>query len=421
MAVGRRPTDSSLLVARLLSRAYDHARKARAARASDAPSRSRAAARRASRRSTTRESSRRASGSTCCSTKGASSSSTASSRTARPTSGSIGQKIYGDGVVTGYGRIDGRLVYVFSQDFTVFGGSLSEAFAEKICKVMDLAHAQRRAGHRPQRLRRRAHSGRRRLARRIRRHLPPQHARVRRRSADLGHPRSVRRRRGVLAGHHRLHVHGARHVVHVRDRAERGEDGHARRRDDGAARRRRHARRRRRASRTSRTTPSSRASGASASCSASFRRTTSTTRRADAARDPRDRRDEALLDVVPDNANKPYDMHDVIKRVVDDGEFYEVHRDYARKHPLRLRAPRWVQRRHRRQSAGGARRRARHQRVGEGRAFRSVLRRVQHSDRDLRGRARASFPASRRSTAASSGTAPSCSTRTARRRCPSSR
>src|SRR4051794_8643994 len=46
---------------------------------------------------------------------------------------------YGDGVVTGYGRIDGRLVYVFSQDFTVFGGSLSQAFAEKICKVMDLA------------------------------------------------------------------------------------------------------------------------------------------------------------------------------------------------------------------------------------------------------------------------------------------
>ncbi|MGI8844184.1 MAG: acyl-CoA carboxylase subunit beta, partial [Gemmatimonadaceae bacterium] len=49
------------------------------------------------------------------------------------------QKIYGDGVVTGYGRIDGRLVYVFSQDFTVFGGSLSEAHAEKICKIMDLA------------------------------------------------------------------------------------------------------------------------------------------------------------------------------------------------------------------------------------------------------------------------------------------
>jgi len=49
------------------------------------------------------------------------------------------QRYLGDGVVTGYGKVDGRLVYVFSQDFTVFGGSLSEAHAEKICKVMDLA------------------------------------------------------------------------------------------------------------------------------------------------------------------------------------------------------------------------------------------------------------------------------------------
>ncbi|MEO0662611.1 MAG: carboxyl transferase domain-containing protein, partial [Planctomycetota bacterium] len=49
------------------------------------------------------------------------------------------QKILGDGVVTGHGRVDGRPVYVFSQDFTVFGGSLSETHAEKICKVMDLA------------------------------------------------------------------------------------------------------------------------------------------------------------------------------------------------------------------------------------------------------------------------------------------
>ncbi len=45
----------------------------------------------------------------------------------------------GDGVITGYGTINGRLVYVFSQDFTVFGGSLSETHAEKICKIMDLA------------------------------------------------------------------------------------------------------------------------------------------------------------------------------------------------------------------------------------------------------------------------------------------
>lgn len=49
------------------------------------------------------------------------------------------QKILGDGVVTGYGEVNGRLVYVFSQDFTVFGGSLSETYAEKIVKIMDLA------------------------------------------------------------------------------------------------------------------------------------------------------------------------------------------------------------------------------------------------------------------------------------------
>lgn len=49
------------------------------------------------------------------------------------------QRVPGDGVVTGYGTINGRLVYVFAQDFTVFGGALSETHAEKICKVMDLA------------------------------------------------------------------------------------------------------------------------------------------------------------------------------------------------------------------------------------------------------------------------------------------
>jgi len=53
--------------------------------------------------------------------------------------GMSAQKFLGDGVVTGYGTVDGRLVYVFSQDFTIFGGSLSEAYAEKIVKIMDLA------------------------------------------------------------------------------------------------------------------------------------------------------------------------------------------------------------------------------------------------------------------------------------------
>src|ERR671913_240029 len=52
---------------------------------------------------------------------------------------SMRNRPYGDAVVTGYGEIFGRNVFVFSQDFTVFGGSLSEVFAEKICKVMDMA------------------------------------------------------------------------------------------------------------------------------------------------------------------------------------------------------------------------------------------------------------------------------------------
>jgi propionyl-CoA carboxylase beta chain len=50
------------------------------------------------------------------------------------------QKTYGDGVVTGHGKVNGKTVYAFSQDFGVFGGSLSKTFAEKICKVMDKAN-----------------------------------------------------------------------------------------------------------------------------------------------------------------------------------------------------------------------------------------------------------------------------------------
>src|SRR5215216_2491696 len=56
-----------------------------------------------------------------------------------PNFGMLEKRPYGDAVVTGHGSIFGRRVFVFSQDFTVFGGSLSEVFAEKICKVMDLA------------------------------------------------------------------------------------------------------------------------------------------------------------------------------------------------------------------------------------------------------------------------------------------
>src|SRR5208337_1667159 len=49
------------------------------------------------------------------------------------------QKVLGDGVVTGYGKLDGRQVFVFAHDFTVLGGSVGESFAEKVCKIMDQA------------------------------------------------------------------------------------------------------------------------------------------------------------------------------------------------------------------------------------------------------------------------------------------
>ena len=115
----------------------------------------------------------------------------------------------GDGVVTGYGTIDGRLVYVFSQDFTVFGGSLCEAHAEKIVKIMDLA------------LKNGApviglnDSGGARIQEGVvslggyadiflRNTLAS-----RRDPADQRHPRALRGRRGLHPRDHRLHLHGA--------------------------------------------------------------------------------------------------------------------------------------------------------------------------------------------------------------------
>ena len=86
-------------------------------------------------------------------------------------------------------------------------------------------------------------------------------------------------------------------------------------------------------------------------------------------------------------------------------------------HRVRVRPHRRSRRRHRRQPAAGARGHARHRRVGEGGALRAHVRRVQRPAGHVRRRARASCPAPTRSTAASSATAPSCSTRTARRRC----
>src|SRR5688500_13478814 len=238
------------------------------------------------------------------------------------------QRIFGDGVVTGHGRIDGRLVYVFSQDFTVFGGSLSEAFAEKICKVMDLAvrngapggGLNDSGGARIQEgvvslggyadifLRNTLASG-----------VIPQI------SAILGpcagravYSPAITDFTYMARGTSHMLVTGpnvVKTVTHEDVTMEElgGADTHA-----GTSGVAHFAHDSELASLQAirdlfRYGPSNNLSDPPrGSC-----------------RDPRDRRDESLLDVVPDNANKPYDMHEVITRIVDDGEFYEVHAAYA--------------------------------------------------------------------------------------------
>ena len=127
-------------------------------------------------------------------------------------------RIPGDGVVTGYGTVNGRLVFVFSQDFTVFGGSLSEAHAEKICKIMDQAMnvgapvigINDSGGARIQ-------DGVASLAG-YAEVFRAQRARLRRDPAGFADHGAVRRWCSVLTGDDRLHLYGQGHFVHVRDR-----------------------------------------------------------------------------------------------------------------------------------------------------------------------------------------------------------
>ena len=238
------------------------------------------------------------------------------------------QKVLGDGVVTGYGRIDGRLIYVFSQDFTVFGGSLSEAHAEKICKVMDLAvrngapvvGLSDSGGARIQEgvaslggyadifLRNTLASG-----------VIPQI------SAILGpcaggavYSPAISDFVFMVRGVSYMFVTGpsvVKTVTHEEVDFEGlgGADVHGG--TSGVA----HF-----------------VHDSELECLTAIRTLLSylPSNNLDEpplhpTDDPADRRDEELLDIIPDNANKPYDMHDVLRRVVDKGEFFEVQRDYA--------------------------------------------------------------------------------------------
>ncbi len=238
------------------------------------------------------------------------------------------QQVLGDGVVTGWGRIEGRLVYVFSQDFTVFGGSLSETYAEKICKVMDLAvrngapiiGLNDSGGARIQEgvaslggyadifLRNTLASG-----------VVPQI------SAILGpcaggavYSPAITDFVCMVRGVSYMFVTGpdvVKTVTHEEVDFEQlgGADVHGA--TSGVA----HF-----------------VYDSELECLAAIRTLLSflPSNNLDSppvrpTADPLDRRDEELLDVVPDSPTKPYDMHDVIRRVMDDGAFFEVHRDYA--------------------------------------------------------------------------------------------
>src|ERR687887_880395 len=235
---------------------------------------------------------------------------------------------YGDGVITGWGTIEGRKAFVFSQDFTVFGGSLGEVMSEKVCKIMDLAVAtgapvvgiNDSGGARIQ-------EGAASLAgygyifdRNVRASgVVPQVSVIMGPCAGGAvYSPAITDFVFMVKGTSFMFVTGpnvVKTVTHEDVTMEElgGADTHAG--TSGVA----HF-----------------TYDSELACLQAIRElfrfvppNNLTEPPRGPATDPRDRGDEALLDVVPDNPNKPYDMHDVIRRVVDDGEFYEVHRDYA--------------------------------------------------------------------------------------------
>jgi propionyl-CoA carboxylase beta chain len=238
------------------------------------------------------------------------------------------QRIYGDGVVTGYGRIEGRLVYVFSQDFTVFGGSLSESFAEKICKVMDLAvrngapviGLNDSGGARIQEgvvslggyadifLRNTLASG---VVPQISAILGPCAGGAVYSPAITDFTYMVRKTSYMFVTGPNV----VKTVTHEDVTMEElgGADTH-----------------------TEKSGVAHFAFDSEPACLQAIRDLFQfiPSNNLDEpprgrATDPRERRDEGLLDVVPDNPNKPYDMHEVIRRVMDDGRFYEVQPGFA--------------------------------------------------------------------------------------------
>ncbi len=146
--------------------------------------------------------------------------------------------IAGDGVVTGFGTVNGRTVFAFAKDFTVFGGSLSETHAQKIIKIQDMAMRARApivglfdAGGARIQEGVAALGG---YGEVFKRNVLV----LGRHPADFGDHGPVRRRRRLFAGDDRFHLHGARHQLHVRHRPRRGQNRDQRDRHRRGARRR---------------------------------------------------------------------------------------------------------------------------------------------------------------------------------------
>ena len=269
---------------------------------------------------------------------------------------------WGDAVVTGHGTIDGRRVCVFSQDFTVFGGSLGEVMGEKMCKVMDLAAKigcpvigiNDSGGARIQEgvVSLGAYGD-----------VFVRNVKCSRRDpADQPDHGPVRGRRRLLPGDDRLHLHGQGDLAHVHHRPRRDQDG------DRRGGRLRGARRRDEPQHASPGVAHF-ASDDEDACLEDTRYLLSflpqnnleTPPRVQPTDDPL-RMDPELDTVVPDNPNKPYDMREVVRLIVDDGEFFEVHEHYARNIVCGFARLDGHRRRRRRQPARAAGRRARHRR-----------------------------------------------------------
>ena len=296
-------------------------------------------------------------------------------------------KIPGDGVVTGWGTVNGRAVYLFSKDFTVFGGSLSETHAQKIIKVQDMAMRARcpiiglfDAGG----------------------------ARIQEGVAALGGYGEVFKRNVIASGvipqisvimgpcaggdvyspamtdfifmvkdTSYMFVTGPDVVKTVTNEVVTAEQL-------GGA--------------SVHTTKSGVSDGAfenDVECLLQMRRLIDFLPSNNESgvpewptQDETDRIDESLDTLVPDNPNKPYDIKELILKVADEGDFFETLIDLRQEHRHRLRPHSWAHGRLCRQPADGACRGARQRCLTQGGPVRALLRFFRHSDRYLCGRAR---------------------------------